>query len=169
MTTIFRTIAVTTLVIAALFSAPTHAQQVLKSDDIAKIKTDVHAAMEKYRTAFNRRDSKAIGDSSFTSPSVAMGGDGVVVKTPDQIDKQYAGSTSKLAEIGWVESVPVRYDICVINANTALYNGLYNRVRKDGSVITPTATTYLLNKGKDGWRIAALFGHSFTHTMTCSE
>ena len=169
MTTTSRAITLSILMILALFAAPVRAQQALKPEETAKIKADVLEALQKYNDAFNRRDSKFIGEKVFTNPSVAMGPNGVVLKSAEEIDKQYAGSTQRLVEIGWEKSVPARYNICILNPNTALYNGLFNRVRKDGSVIQGTATTYMFIKVKDGWRMSALFGTSLDKTVTCSD
>lgn len=169
MTINFRTIILGVAMAAAVYTSPVGAQQVLKPEDTARIKAEVDAAMQNYVSAFNRRDSKFIANSSFTSPWITMGPSGVSTRTPEQVDQQYAGTTQRLAETGWVKSVGGRYSICVINANTALFNGRFDRVRKDGSVMTETATTYLFTKGKDGWRIAALFGHTIDKVITCSE
>ncbi len=169
MTINFRTIVLGVAIAVAVYTSPAGAQQVLKPEDTARIKVEVDAAMQNYVTAFNRSDSKSIANNSFTSPSVAMGPNGVSTRTPEQIDQQYADTTKRLAETGWVKSVGGRYSICVINANTALFNGRFDRLRRDGSVLTETATTYLFTKGKDGWRIAALFGHATDKIITCSE
>lgn len=167
--TIFREIALGVLVALAMQVAPARAQQALKPAELGQIKADVHEAMNKYIDAFNRGDSKFIGSNVFANPSAALGADGVVLRTPDEIDKQYANTYRRMSERGWAKSVTVSYNICVLNANTAFFNGLFNRVRKDGSVIEPTATSYLFTKTKDGWRMALLIGHDSNNTMTCSD
>lgn len=152
--------------IAALCASPVRA---LTLEYQAKIKTEVNAAMQNYVDAFNRSDGNSIGNSSFTNPSFAIGPSGLSTRTPEQMAQQYTNTTKRLAETGWVKSVGGRYSICVINATAALFNGRFDRVRKDGSVMTETATTYLFNKGKDGWRIAALWGHDINKVVTCNE
>ena len=57
--------------LAGLFgmTAPAGAQQALKPEELGKIKTDVYEAMSKYVDAYNRGDSKFIGNSAFANPS----------------------------------------------------------------------------------------------------
>ncbi len=169
MTTYFRIVALSVAIIVGLAASPGRAAQGLTPEDHTKIKAEVNAAMQNYVDAFNRSDGNFIGHSSFTNPAAVIGPNGVVTRTPEQMAQQYNNTTQQLAKTGWVKSVGGRYSICVINATTALFDGRFDRVRKDGSVMTETATTYLFNKGKDGWRIAALWGHDINKAVTCSE
>jgi len=148
--------------------APVQAQEALKPEDLAKIKAEVLATVTSYFTAFNEHRTKDIADKVFTNPGLAMSANGVAVNTPEQIDKQYAGILQRLTEQGWEKSVMLQYDVCVMNANVAFASGKFNRLKKDGSILQSAASTYMLNKGKDGWRIAMLIGTEANKQLTCN-
>ncbi len=151
----------------AVLSAPAQAQA-LKPEELSQIKTEVLATVTHYFTAFNAQNTKEIGEKVFTNPGLAMSATGVAVNTPEQVDKQYAGNLQRLQEQGWEKSVMGQYDVCVMNANVAFASGKFTRLRKDGSVLQAGASTYMLNKGKDGWRIAMLIGTDANKTVTCN-
>jgi hypothetical protein len=164
-----RTLALSTLLVTAALIGSARAQETLKPDEIAKIKTDVLVTMNAYFTAFNERDTQKIATGLFSNPSMTMGPAGVSANTPDQVAKQYAGNIQKLADAGWDKSVMLHYEVCLMNPNLAFAHGTFNRIRKDGSILQAGASTYMLNKGKDGWRIVMLIPHDKTKVMTCND
>jgi len=143
--------------------------QALKPEETAKFKADVIAAMDGYMASFNKGDTKSVAFKSFTNPGLAMSANGVAVNTPEQLEKQYTGNLERLKEAGWAKSVVLSYEVCVMNANVAFASSRFNRVKTDGSILAEGATTYMLNNGKDGWRIAMLIGHDRSKTMKCSD
>ena len=144
-------------------------QATLRPEDIGKIKAEINAAMSAYIDASNRGDSKFIGNSVFSNPSVALGPDGVATHTPDETDKRYANLNRTLVERGWVKSVTARYNICVLNANTGFVDAVFNRTRKDGSVIEPVASSYFFSRTKEGWKLSLMIGHVPTKIVSCSD
>ena len=165
----FRAIVLSIFVLAAALASPVQAQQALTPEDVSTIKTDVTAMMERYVSALNRLDSKYIGESTFSNPSIANGADGVVVKTPEQIAKQYAGTNKSLIEAGWEKSVIGRYDICVLSRNSALADISWKRVKKDGYILVEGAGTYVVIKDKSGWHITMILGHALNKMVTCTN
>jgi hypothetical protein len=152
-----------------LLAAQSAQAQALKPEETAQIKTEVIKAMDGYMASFNNGDTKSVANNSFTNPGLAMGANGVTVNTPEQLDKQYAGNLARLKEAGWAKSVVLSYEVCVMNPNVAFASSRFNRVKTDGSILAEGATTYMLNKSKDGWRIAMLIGHDRSKTMKCSD
>ena len=57
---------------------------------------------------------------------------------------------------GYHRSETLELDVEVLNAGTALVRGRFARVRRDGSEIEQLRTVYLVVKGGQGRRIAAL-------------
>lgn len=151
------------------FAAQGAQAQALKAEETAQIKADVIKAMDGYMASFNKGDTKSVANNSFTNPGLAMGPNGVTINTPEQLEKQYTGNLERLKEAGWAKSVVLKYEVCVMNANVAFASSTFNRVKTDGSILAEGATTYMLNKGKDGWRIAMLIGHDRSKTMKCSD
>lgn len=168
MYTFINRVALGVLLSVAVLSAPARAQQALKPEELTQIKADVLATVTAYFTAFNEHKTKDIADKIFTNPGLAMNANGVTVNTPEQIDKQYTGNLQRLTEQGWEKSVLLHYDVCVMNANVAFASGTFNRVKKDGSILQHGASTYMLNKGKDGWRIAMLIGTDANKMLSCN-
>jgi hypothetical protein len=139
------------------------------AEDSAKAKADALATVTAYFTAFNQHDADKIAREIFSNPSMAIGAGGVSANTPDQVAKQYAGNIQRLVDSGWEKSVMLHYDVCLMNPTLAFVHGTFNRLRKDGSILQAGASTYMLNKSKDGWRIVMLIPHDKTKVMNCSE
>lgn len=165
MVTLLRSIA-----LVLIFAASAHAQQAaLTPADTAKIKAEVVETMTKYVTTFTAQKPKVIADNIFTNPSITLGANGLTVNTPEQVNAQYTGNIKRLLEGGWEKSVMEHHNVCVMNANVAFANSRYVRYKKDGSIHSEGASTYMLNKGKDGWRIVMLIGHDINKVMTCTD
>jgi hypothetical protein len=165
----FRALALTAALAAAALVGSARAQEALKPDDVAKVKADVLATVTAYFTAFNQHDTQKIANEIFSNPSMTMGGAGVSANTPDQVAKQYAGNIQRLVESGWEKSVMLHYEVCIMNPNLAFAHGTFNRLRKDGSILQAGASTYMLNKGGNGWRIVMLIAHDKSKVMSCND
>ena len=166
MVTLFRSIALAVILTAGSVQAQ---QAALTPADTAKIKAEVIETMTKYVTTFTAQKPKVIADDIFSNPSIAMGPNGVTVNTPEQVNTQYSGNIKRLLEGGWEKSVMDHHNVCVMNANVAFANSRYVRYKKDGSIHSDGASTYMLNKGKDGWRIVMLIGHDINKVMVCND
>ena len=166
MTALIRSFA---LVVIFLASAAQAQQAPMTPAETAKIKADVIETMTKYVTTFTAQKPRIIADEIFSNPSLNMGANGVIVNTPDQVNTQYTGNIKRLVEENWEKSVMVHHNVCVMNANVAFSNSRYIRYKKDGSVHSEGASTYMLNKGKDGWRIVMLIGHDINKVMVCND
>ena len=169
MSAVFRALVFALVAVVMGFAAPLRAQEALKPAEIAKIKAEVLVTMDNYLQTFVRKDAQAIADKLFTNPSVSVGPNGVAANTPEQNAKQYTGTIQQLVDRGWDKSVSERTDVCVVNANAAFVNIHYNRFKKDGSLLQTGAAMYLLNKGKDTWRIVLLLSHDLNKTVICSD
>ena len=145
-----------------------HAQTAAKAEDVAKAKAEVLATVNAYFAAFNQHDTQKIANELFSNPSMTTGAAGVSANTPEQVAKQYASNLQRLVEAGWEKSVILHYDVCLMNPTLAFAHGTFNRVRKDGSILQAGASTYMLNKGKEGWRIVMLIAHEKDKVMSCN-
>ena len=169
MVKVIRAIALSFGLMTVALGGLAHAQAAPKPEEIAKTKADVLATVNAYFSAFNQHDAQKIANEIYSNPSMAMGANGVSANTPDQVAKQYTGNIQRLVESGWDRSVILHYDVCLMNPNLAFAHGTFNRLRKDGSILQAGASTYMLNKGKDGWRIAMLVPHDKNKVMTCND
>lgn len=75
----------------------------------------------------------------------------------------------RLEAQGWVRAEYPKPIVCVINAGTAIASGEFMRYRKDGSVMSVNATTYLFGRTPGGWRIVSFFGHERGKIVGCND
>jgi ketosteroid isomerase-like protein len=169
MMNVLRALALGWMLAAMAFVDAGHAQTTMKPEEVAKAKADVLTTVNAYFAAFNQHDTQKIANELFTNPSMTMGAAGVSANSPDQVAKQYAGNLQRLVEAGWEKSVILHYDVCLMNPTLAFAHGTFNRLRKDGSILQSGASTYMLNKGKDGWRIVMLIAHDKDKVMSCND
>ena len=140
-------------------SAPAMAQQKLSDGDIAKIKSDVSAAVTTYVRAFSARDAKSVVEKSYSQPSLTLGAQGATVNDPAQQIERTQGSMKRLQEAGWVRADLRDTVVCVMNPNAALASANLYRYKADGSEHLLGSETILFARTPDGWRIISIMGH----------
>jgi hypothetical protein len=148
---------------AALGGGTVMAQQApLTPADIATIKKDVQATVEKYYSLFVQLNPKGIAEQAFNAPWILMAANGPQVDlTKEQAAERFQASMKQLQESGWGKSVYTTTNVCVLNAAAAITSGYNTRYKKDGSVMSVGGVSYILNKTKEGWRII-----SYTSTLS---
>lgn len=167
MGTMFRALAL----IAVFAAGSVQAQQTgMSAADVAKYKADVTQAMANYINAFNARNPKEIADNIFSNPAVSMGANGVTVDDSAGVEARYKGNIGNLEKSGWQKSQMQNVKVCVMNPNVAFAVGSYTRTKTDGTPHSQGASTYMLNRGKDGkWRIVTLIGHDANKVLSCND
>jgi hypothetical protein len=157
------------LVAATLVATPSAEQQAPPSAaDVAAIKKDVVATIDKYYRLFTERNPKGIADEAFNIPWIVIGGSGPQADlTKEQATARFEASIKQLVESGWGKSIFTTENVCVINANAAIASGYNTRYKTDGSVMSVGGVSYILGKAKDGWRIISYTSHPKGKQIRC--
>lgn len=145
------------------------AQQPAMSDaDIARIKTEVTAAVDKYYAYFSAHNMKALPEEIFNIPWIVIGGSG---PRPDLTKEEALGrfeaSLKDLVASGWGKSVFTTQNVCVLNASAAIASGYNTRYKTDGTVMSVGGVSYLFGRTKDGWRVVSYTGHARDKVVRC--
>jgi hypothetical protein len=149
----------------ACWSVPTFAQQPqpLTAADVARVKQEVTAAVDKYYTLFSAHDMKALPEQTYNIPWILMTGNGPQVDlTKEQAVARFEASLKQLLESGWSKSVYTTTNVCVLSPASAITSGYNTRYKKDGSVMSVGGVAYVFNRTKEGWRIV-------TYTSTAKD
>jgi hypothetical protein len=161
-----------TLAVALLFTAlPALAiarQQALADADVARITSEVTAAVDKYYSLFSQHNMKALPEEIFNIPWIVIGGSGPQPDlTKEQALARFEGSLKDLVASGWSKSVFTTENVCVLNANAAIASGYNTRYKADGSVMSVGGVSYLFGKTKDGWRVVSYTGIARGKVVRC--
>ena len=161
--------AVMAVMLASAVALPARAQQGdLTPAQVAGIKADVTAAVDKYYRLFSRHDMKALPEEIFNIPWIVIAGSGPQPDlTKEQALARFEGSLKDLVAQGWGRSVFTTENVCVLNANAALASGFNTRYKTDGSVMSVGGVTYLFGKTKQGWRVVSYTGHARNKVVRC--
>lgn len=157
-------------VIGALPTTVLAQQPELSPADVAAVKKDVTAAVDKYYSLFSQRNMKALPEEVFNIPWMVIGGSGPQPDlTKEQALSRFEASLKQLVESGWGKSVFTTANVCVLNANAAIASGYNTRYKTDGSVMSVGGVSYLFAKTKDGWRIVSYTGHAKDKVVRCDD
>ena len=159
-----------TLVVLGLSATAVSAQPSLSADEIAKIKKEVTAAVHHYYRLFTERNMKALPVEVFHVPLVYLSPEGASVDaTPSEVTARTEANLKRLLESGWDRSQFPSPNICVLNAGAAIASGKFYRYKKDGSVLSENAVTYIFGKTDKGWRIVSYGGHPLDRVVPCRD
>jgi hypothetical protein len=160
------TIALTGVLLHVPLSA--QPQPPLTATDIARVKQEVTAAVNKYYTLFSAQDMKALPEQIYNVPWILMTGNGPQVDlTKEQAIARFEGSLKQLLESGWGKSVYTTTNVCVLSPAAAITSGYNTRYKKDGSVMSVGGVAYVFNRTKDGWRIVTYTSTSKDTQIKC--
>jgi hypothetical protein len=168
-----RTFRVGPVLAAALFigvaaSAADAQQPALAAADVARIRAEVTAAVDKYYSLFSQHNMKALPEEIFNIPWIVIGGSGPQSDlTREQALARFEGSLKDLVASGWGKSVFTTENVCVLNASAAIASGYNTRYKTDGSVMSVGGVSYLFGRTKDGWRVVSYTGHARDKVVRC--
>ena len=132
------------------------------------LKAEVSAAWEDYLKLFAAGRADLIGDRVYLAPSFNLTATGPNVSmTPADTRTRFETSIGALVKQNYARTTTKHANVCVLNDATAILSTQWTRYRKDGSVLSEPAGTYVFSKTKDGWRIVAQIGHAPERVMTC--
>jgi hypothetical protein len=132
------------------------------------LKAEVSAAWEDYLKVFAAGRSDVISERVYLAPSYALGAAGPSVSaTAAEIKTRFDASIGALVPQNYARTTTKSANICVLNDATAILSAQFTRYRKDGSVLSEPAGTYVFSKTKQGWRIVAQIPHAPERVITC--
>jgi hypothetical protein len=143
-------------------------QQPMTASEIADIKKEVTAAVERYYGLFSERNMKALPEEIYNIPWILLTANGPQPNlTKEQALAGFEASLKQLLDSGWNKSVYTTTNVCVLNRATAITSGYNTRYKQDGSVMQVAGVAYVFNKTKDGWRIVTYTGTSKDTLIKC--
>ena len=154
---------------ASLWTAVAVAQQQpMTASEMAEIRKEVTAAVDKYYRLFSERNMKALPEEIYNIPWILMTANGPQPNlTKEQALAGFEASLKQLVDNGWNRSVYTTTNVCVLNRATAITSGYNTRYKQDGSVMQVAGVAYVFNKTKDGWRIVTYTGTSKEMVIKC--
>jgi len=163
--------AVRLALIAMLAAPPAVAvarQPALTAGDVARIRTEVTAAVDKYYSLFSQHNMQALPEEIFNIPWIVIGGSGPQPDlTKEQALARFEGSLKDLVASGWGKSIFTTENVCVLNANAAIASGYNTRYKTDGSVMSVGGVSYLFGKTAAGWKVVSYTGHARGKVVRC--
>ena len=155
------------LVMALVWGTTLDARQ-LSPADVATVRKDVTATLDKYYRLFSEQKPDLLASEVFNIPWLVIGGTGPQADlTKEQAQARFQASMKQLVESGWARSVFTTENVCVLNANAAIASGYNTRYKMDGSVMSVGGVTYILGRSTDGWRIVSYSGHQKGTVVRC--
>ncbi len=162
-------VATMTLLLGLASTAMARAQQPAMTDaDVARVKTEVTAALDTYYAYFSARNLKALPEEIFNIPWIVIDGSGPQADlTREQALARFEGSVKTLVASGWGKSVFTTQSVCVLNASAAIASGYNTRYKADGSVMSVGGVSYLFGRTTQGWRVVSYTGHARDKVVRC--
>src|SRR5262249_47746277 len=145
------------------------AQEKMPGTDVAKIKTEVAAALQAYMKAFSAQDSKAVAQVIYSHPGITVNDKGGTIIDPAEQEVSNGKFIKQLVEAGWVRTETPQVTVCVLNAYAAIGSGKYVRYRKDGTIHSQGGGVNLYSKTKDGWKMVTRINTPPEKTVTCED
>lgn len=134
------------------------------------LKAEVSVAWEEYLKLFAAARADVIGERVYLTPSYALAATGPSVSmTAAEIKNRFESAITALSPQNYARTATKSANICVLNDATAILSAQFIRYRKDGSVLSEPAGTYLFSKTKQGWRIVAQIPHSPDRIINCAN
>jgi hypothetical protein len=134
------------------------------------LRAEVSAAWEEYLELFADGRADVIGERVYSAPSFNLTANGPNVSmTPADTRARFETSIAALVKQNYARTATKHANICVLNDATAILSVQWTRYRKDGSILSEPAGTYVFAKTKDGWRIIAQTGHAPERVMRCGS
>jgi ketosteroid isomerase-like protein len=134
------------------------------------IQAEIRAAWEEYARAFSAQRADVIADRFYLSPSFNLAPTGVVVlMTTADVKARFETWMAALAAQNYQRSETKFANICVLNDTAAILSAQFIRYRKDGTVLSEPAGTYVFAKTEAGWRIVAQMGHTPDRVLKCGS
>jgi hypothetical protein len=156
------------LLVGCAASAAAQQGRTLSASDVATIKTEVTAAVDKYYSLFTSQNMKALPEQVYNVPWILMTATGPQADlTKEQAQTRFETSLKQLVEGGWGKSVFTTTSVCVLNSTAAIASGYNTRYKKDGSVMSVGGVAYVFNKTADGWRIITYTGTAKETMVRC--
>jgi hypothetical protein len=158
------------LLFLGLSATAASAQPSLSADEVAKIKKEVTAAVHHYYRLFTERNMKALPEEVFHVPLIYLSPEGASVDaTAQEVTARTEANLKRILESGWDRSEFPSPNVCVLHAGAAIASGKFYRYKKDGSVLSENAVTYIFGKTEKGWRIVAYGGHGLDRVVPCQD
>ncbi len=134
------------------------------------MQAEVRAAWDEYVRAFSAQRADVIADRVYLTPSFNLAPTGVVVSmTTADVKARFETSIGALAAQNYQRSETKFANICVLNDTAAILSAQFIRYRKDGTVLSEPAATYVFAKTERGWRIVAQMGHTPDRVLKCGS
>jgi hypothetical protein len=157
------------VLVLLLAATAASAQSSMSADEIANVKKEVTAVVHRYYQLFSERNMKALPQEIFQLPFVLLSPEGARVEpTAEAMNARNEASLKRLLESGWDRSEFPSPQVCVLNPGAAIASGKFFRYKKDGSVLSENAVTYVLGKTDKGWRIVTFGGHALDRVVPCA-
>jgi hypothetical protein len=161
-------LAIVALVFAAASPVVRAQQAALTASDVARVKAEVTAAVDKYYAYFSAHNMKALPEEIFNIPWIVIGASG---PRPDLTKQEALGrfeaSLKDLVASGWGKSVFTTQNVCVLNASAAIASGYNTRYKTDGSVMSVGGVAYLFGRTAEGWRVISYTSHARDKVVRC--
>jgi hypothetical protein len=142
----------------------------LSAEEIATIKEEVAAAMQRYLDFYIEHDMHSVAQKVYNTPFVGVGPEGLWFQaTREDIEKRHKKHLKELVDTGWVRTIFPDPEICVLNSRAAVLSGAITRFREDGSVHSTNGVTYFFGKAPDGWRIMLFTNQHPDKVATCND
>ena len=102
-------------------------------------------------------------------------GEPVLIVTPTQVitlskradvEALLDRTLTDLKSLGYSHTQVAKHHTRMLNSNSALYEVVAERIKRDGTIMERSGFTYCLHKGKEGWRIYNLIATDLDRLMT---
>lgn len=155
-------------VLVLSLAASAASAQSMSAEEVAKVKKEATDVIHRYYRLFSERNMNALPREIFHLPFTLLAPEGARVETTaEEMNARNEASLKRLLESGWDRSEFPSPRVCVLNAGAAVASGNFYRHRKDGSVLSENAVTYVLGKTDKGWRIVTFGGHGLDRVVPC--